>query len=271
MTVALIDNGSLEPAAHRQLRDCARDLGARMGVAVAAVSWKHSDRIAAAHLHPPAWTLEPWFRRRYADGEREFVFVPYFVSPQGAIGSALRSDLARLTEELGPAQIRFTTGLAEAGVLPRIVAHRVRECLIEHRLVRPAVVVVDHGGPSRASVQLRDAIAAAVAADLGAEAAPVGAASMEAPDGPEGAVSLPRFRDQLAARGFAGRPVVAAPLFLAPGRHAGPSGDLRQIAQAAEQESAGLSVHFTGLVGTHPLAAETLARGLECCLASSSS
>ena len=56
MIVALIDNGSLDPAAHRNLRAVARALTARAGVTVHAVSWKHSDRIPAATLDgTPAW------------------------------------------------------------------------------------------------------------------------------------------------------------------------------------------------------------------------
>ena len=97
MIVALIDNGSLEPAAHRNLRAVAAALSARTGLNVHAVSWKHSDRIAPAALDgTPAWTIAPWIRAQLARGEREFVFVPFFISAQGAIGSALRGDLEKL-------------------------------------------------------------------------------------------------------------------------------------------------------------------------------
>src|SRR5687768_18363574 len=89
MIVALIDNGSLEPAAHRNLRAVAAALSARTGVNVHAVSWKHSDRIAPAALDgAPAWTLAAFVRSLTTLGQREFVFVPFFVSAQGAIGSA---------------------------------------------------------------------------------------------------------------------------------------------------------------------------------------
>ena len=47
MKAALIDNGSLEPAAHRNLRRLAAAVGERAGMRVEAVSWKHSDRIPA--------------------------------------------------------------------------------------------------------------------------------------------------------------------------------------------------------------------------------
>ncbi|MBI5771991.1 MAG: hypothetical protein HZA93_29730, partial [Verrucomicrobia bacterium] len=50
MIVALIDNGSLEAAAHQNLRAVAAALSGRVGVTVHAVSWKHSDRIPVGSL-----------------------------------------------------------------------------------------------------------------------------------------------------------------------------------------------------------------------------
>ena len=87
MIAALIDNGSLEPAAHLNLRAVAAAVSTRAGTVVHAVSWKHSDRIAAAALgDTPAWTFAPFVRGMVALGQREFVFVPFFISAQGAIG-----------------------------------------------------------------------------------------------------------------------------------------------------------------------------------------
>lgn len=257
MIIALIDNGSLEPAATRNLRAVAAALFERTGIVVEPVSWKHSDRIAAALLDGvPASTLAAWARAQVARGEREFLFVPFFISAQGAIGSALRDDLEKLAMELGGFSFAFTDGLAARGVLADIVAARVRETLAAKKLSRPAVVVVDHGGPSRASAALRDSVAADVRTLLDGEISSLAAASMEGTHGP-------LLADQLAAPGFAGGDVVVAPLFLSPGRHAGPDGDLAQIARAATTR-----VHFTELVGTHPAAIDALASALHHALVS---
>jgi hypothetical protein len=261
MKIALIDNGSLEPAAHRQLRAAAAALTAAVGIPVAAVSWKHSDRIAAGELDGlPAWTLAPWVRRQHAAGEGEFLFVPFFISPQGAIGSALRRDLAALATSVGAFSARFTPGLADAGVLAPIVAERVAEVAAARGLRRPAVIVVDHGGPSPASARLRDDVTAAVRDQLGDSAARVAAASMESPAGDAFAFNRPLLSDLLAAPAWDDGDVVIAPLFLAPGRHAGPGGDLAQI--AAAHPAPGRRCHFAGLVGTHPLAIRTLSANL---------
>ena len=45
MKIVLIDNGSVEPAAHESLRAAAAAVGSGAEVPVFAVSWKHSDRI----------------------------------------------------------------------------------------------------------------------------------------------------------------------------------------------------------------------------------
>lgn len=263
MIVALIDNGSLEPAAHRNLRATARALSERVGVPVQAVSWKHSDRLRLALLdHEPAWTLAPWVLEQLRQGEREFVFIPYFISAQGAIGSALRADLEKLQREAGGFSFTFTAGLAAAGALAEIIVAHIRSTIATHSLLSPPpVIVVDHGGPSAASAEIRDGVAREVRTVLGREIGPLAATSME---GAEHAHNHPLLADQLVAPGFNAGEVVIAPLFLAPGRHAGPSGDLAQIAQAAERRCApaALRCHFAPLVGAHPRTVDVLAAAL---------
>jgi hypothetical protein len=243
MIVALIDNGSLEPAAHRQLRAVAAVLAERVGVPVHAVSWKHSDRIAADALDGTrAWTLAPFLRAQLARGERELLFVPFFISAQGAIGSALRGELEGLRRELGVFLFAFTEGLAARGALAPILAGRVRESIAAKNLVRPPVIVVDHGGPSAESAALRDAIAR----EIGATAA----ASMEG-------AHAPLLADELRRPDYADRDVVLALLFLAPGRHAGPAGDVARICAAS-----GARCHPTEPIGTHPRVIEEFAGAL---------
>jgi hypothetical protein len=278
MTIALIDNGSLEPAAHRNLRALAAVLSARTGVAVHPLSWKHSDRIpvhslalaatgaaptGAGELTGRAWTLVPWMRAQLARGEREFVFIPFFISAQGAIGSALRADLEKLQRESQAngreLNFTFTEGLAARGALAPIIAGRIRETIAGRRLHLPAVIVVDHGGPSRASAALRDDVTTRVGALLAGAIGPLTAASLEGAEYPH---AHPLFADKLREPGFDQGDVVIAPLFLAPGRHAGSNGDLARIARAAEARQSILRCHFTELAGTHPRAAGGLADAL---------
>jgi sirohydrochlorin ferrochelatase len=89
---------------------------------------------------------------------------------------------------------------------------------------------------------------------------------MESPDGPAFAFNQPLLADALAMLPVPGD-VIIAPLFLSPGRHAGPGGDLAEIVEAAAARRPGLRGHFTELVGSHPLAIATLARTLRAALA----
>ena len=264
MIVALVDNGSIEPAAHRNLRTVAGALAQRCGVQIHAVSWRHSDRIPASALDGTAGlTLEPWLRSQIAAGERSFVFVPFFVSPQGAIGSALRRDLEQLQNTVEGFKFVFCAGLATRAAIAGIVAARIRETIAAVGLKTPPVVVVDHGGPSPASAKLRNELAAEIRTELGPEVGLVVAASMEGAAHPH---NQPLLSAQLATPGFSSGDVVIAPLFLSPGRHAGPAGDLAEIAQVAGQtgvpQKPPQRCHFTGLIGNHPQAIEVLATSL---------
>ena len=267
MRIALVDNGSLEPAAHVALRAAAAAIGEASGLEVEAVSWRHSDRIPARDLGGrPAWTLAPWIRTRSAAGQREFVIVPFFISPQGAIGSLLRRDIELLRAETGGFDLALTDGLA-APALAAIVEDRVREAALANGLRRPAVVVVDHGGPSRASADVRNSAANGARERLGAAIGPLAAASMESPEGPGFDFNRPLLAEALAAPGFNSGDVVIAPLFLSPGRHAGPRGDLARIARDAQARLPELRCHFAGLTGSHPIATESLAGALSQALA----
>src|SRR5215211_2750951 len=128
MIVAIVDNGSLEAAAQLNLRWVAHEVSRLTGVNVVPVSWKHSDRVPCSALNGlPASTLKSWVRTELERGEREFVFVPFFISPQGAIGSALRADLEQLRLEAaasGGFRYAFSAGLAESGAVAKILAER---------------------------------------------------------------------------------------------------------------------------------------------------
>jgi len=263
MRVALVDNGSLEPAAHEKLRAAADAVGRKAGVEVEAVSWRHSGRIPASALGgKPAWTLANWIKARTLEGEREFLLVPFFISAQGAIGSSLGRDLESLRSETPGFEYALTGGLTPDDVLPRIVCDRIRQASAAKGLVRPNIIVVDHGGPSRSSSEVRNRVADAVARELGASIGTLSAASMESPRGPGFEFNRPLLAEALGARGFDRGDVLIAPLFLLPGRHAGPGGDLERIARGAEALAPGLRCHFTELVGSHPLAIEALAGAL---------
>lgn len=267
-TCFLVDNGSLQPAATRALRRIAGGLAASLARSVEPVSLLHSDKIPASELDAiPAEILEPAIRRRFAAGKRQFLIVPLFFGPSGALTEYIPRQIAAMGVILAGLEVAIAAPVAGRDAtapdrrLAQILAHQVRTCVQAQSLSRPLVVMVDHGSPQRAVAEVRDQVARQLAAELGSEARAVLAASMERREGPEYEFNEPLLERALAAPpgGAGAGDVVVAPLFFSAGRHAGPRGDIETIARKAESQHRGLRVHFAPLVGEHPRLIDLLA------------
>jgi sirohydrochlorin ferrochelatase len=254
-TILLVDNGSLEPAATLGLRAVAAALSDRTGRLVEPVSLLHSSAVPAEALGGiPAEILEPALEKRLMAGEREFVIVPLFLGPSGALTDYLPKRLARLKAKWPDLVVRVGPPVAgSAGCDPRLVdllEAGVRGLLPAGET--PAVALVDHGSPARAVTALRDAVAAEMQRRMGADARVVRPASMERRPGPEYAFADPLLEHLLDEPDFAAGTVILAMFFLLPGRHAGPEGDVAQICAAARSRHPGLRTLMTPTLGTHP-------------------
>jgi sirohydrochlorin ferrochelatase len=267
----LVDNGSLRPDATRELRRLAAGLAGRLGWPVEPVSLLHSDRVPADALDGTrAEVFTDAVRRRHAGGARDFVVVPLFFGPSGALTEYLPREVAKLRDELGPLGVRQAAPVAGAepdapdARLVDLLADHARAAMRAQNLESPAVVLVDHGSPQRAVASLRDRLAERLSRELGNRAREVVPASMERREGEEFSFNEPllahALRDQATrSMGGGGCDVVLVPLFFSPGRHAGPGGDIGAIVQEAGEAHPGLRVHFTALVGEHPGLLEILA------------
>lgn len=87
--------------------------------------------------------------------------------------------------------------------------------------------------------------------------------SMERREGDEFAFTDPLLAALLDREPFDRGAVIVAMLFLSPGRHAGPEGDVATICREAEGRHPGLQVTMTELLGGHPQLVEMLAERLE--------
>jgi sirohydrochlorin ferrochelatase len=125
------------------------------------------------------------------------------------------------------------------------------------------VALCDHGSPKREVAAVRDALAMDLAELLGDEVEALAAASMERREGDEYDFNEPLLDKLLRRPGWNHGDVVISMLFLSPGRHAGPGGDIDTICKTAEAESPGLRTYMTGLVGDHPDIVPLLKRRLE--------
>ncbi|MBI5380443.1 MAG: cobalamin biosynthesis protein CbiX [Opitutae bacterium] len=255
-TLLLLDNGSLEPAAVLSLRAIAARLSAALGQEVAPVSLLHSHKIPAERLDGrPAEIFDQALARRIAAGAMDFLVVPLFFGPSGALTDYLPQRVARLRALHPDLRVRLAPPLAD---VPAAADTRLAAILADHVRAKltpaapaPAVIVVDHGSPVREVTAVRDHVTAQLRELLGATVRAVSAASMERRPEPEYAFNEPLLATALdRAATEAGR-VIVAPLFLSPGRHAGPGGDIAQICAAAQARHPGLQPILTELVGTH--------------------
>ena len=268
--ITLMDNGSLRPEATFSLRRLSRALAERVGREVHPVSLLHSNKISQEKLDGvPARTLEEFALARRAHGVDEFLVLPLFFGPSAAIEEYLPQRVHAMREEhhwrdlrvkVAPCLVDLRAGndFRMAQILAELVWAK-REELAED--ASPSVALVDHGTPRFAVTQVRNLLAEQMGELLGDDFEQVRPCSMERRHGSDFDYNEPLLERLLGQPGYQ-RSVIVSMLFLQPGRHAGPGGDVAGICQAAEQTHPGLRTHMTKLVGSHPALVDLLAERL---------
>lgn len=255
-SVLIVDNGSLQPAAARQLRKIATALGRRLGRNVAPVSLLHSNKIPADKLGGrKAEILNEAVLRRLEVGVQEFVIVPLFFGRSRALTEFIPELIGQWRLHSAEMKVRIAAPLAASGDdrLARILERQVRAKLTRGFLCgqRARVALVDHGSPVKAVTQVRNRLATQLRRRLGASVAGVSACSMERRPGAAYDFNEPLLETLLATPPWNSGPVIVAQLFLLPGRHAGPGGDVERICRRAREKSPQLRTRRTGLLGGH--------------------
>ncbi len=255
--VFLVDNGSLRPDSTRNLRRVADLLTKRSGRRVRAVSLLHSDKVPAEALDGrEAEIFEPAVKVRAQRGDREFLVLPFFFGPSRALTDFIPARVKRLRRlfpglrvRMAPPLVDSTPGDEErvASVLNEGVLTRLQP---EER-PRPAVALVDHGSPAPEVTEVRDRVAVRLGELLGERVSRVAASSMERREGERYRFNEPLLEQLLGSTGFDQGPVIVSMMFLSPGRHAGPGGDVAAICAEAERAHPGLKTIITPLAGEH--------------------
>ncbi len=251
----LFDNGSLRAASTLQLRQTAVLLAEQIGGPVEAVSLLHSSNVDPAELGgEPARLLEPAvleFLEKEPQGRA--VLVPLFFGPSGALTDYVPERIAAWAKRFPEARVELASWLVQKNVIdnriPHALAEAARTVIVREKLVRPRVVLVDHGSPLRAVTEVRNHLACEVAGALGAEAGGVVMASMERRAGEAYAFNEPLLERCLRAEAQRASDVVVLLQFLQPGRHAGPGGDIAEICAAAHAECPRLQTWMTEPIG----------------------
>jgi hypothetical protein len=256
--VMLVDNGSRRAEAALSLRRLAADLSREVGEAVHPVSLLHASGIAPERLDGwPAETLEPFMRRQLAAGAQAFAILPLFFGRSRAVTDFIPDTAAALRHELGPFDLEVADPLVPLpGGEPRLVqilCDHVRQASEVEGLSRYRAVLVDHGSPIPEVTAVRRWLAAGMRVAFGDQVT-LHEAVMERRAGSQYDFNGALLEDELARMAAEDRstPAILSMLFLSPGRHAGPGGDIERICRAAEEAYPGFRARPTALVGSHP-------------------
>lgn len=261
--ILLIDNGSRRSGSTLSLRKLAAVLSARVGRTVYPVSLQHADRVDPSMLEgQPAAVLPQFLRERLSSGQRTFVTVPLFFGPSRALSNFIPEQVQVLSEEFGAFRLEQADVLCPLPrgepILADILADNVAACGPVDR-----VIVIDHGSPIPEVTAVRKWLADTLRTRV--TNAVVDEAVMERREGRDYDFNGVLLANRL--EGLKGR-VALAMVFIAPGRHAGPGGDIAEICEAAEQANPGLTLVPSPLVGEHPRLVELLAERLDAALVS---
>ena len=251
--IILLDNGSLEPAATLELRRLSREVGRLLGREILPVSVLHSHKVDPMLLEgQPAVIFEQAVRQAKSDGIDELIVLPLFIGPSRAITEYVPKVFADAFPGAMKLTIRPTLFGDDGAELLAILVDNLR--LAQGDSDKDTILLCDHGSPIIEVTRVRDALARDLAVELDIPTSRLIACSMERREGPEYA-----FNEPLLSSALQNSPgdVIVLMLFLLPGRHAGPDGDVATIAK--EHAKPGTQVRLSPLLASHPRLVELLA------------
>lgn len=244
--ILLVDNGSLQPAATLALRRLSAEVTQLLDQPVHPVSVLHSHKIDPALLEGrPAVIFEQAVRQAKADGVAELIVLPLFIGPSLALTEYLPKVFAEAQAGVMKLSIREPLFGDDGAELTVMLADNLRET--GWTKGSGTVLLCDHGSPIPEVTACRNALAASLRQELGLKPEELIACSMERREGAEYDFNEPLLADAL--QKTKGEAVILM-LFLLPGRHAGPEGDVATIAK--EHAPDDLRWKLSPLLGTHP-------------------
>jgi sirohydrochlorin ferrochelatase len=253
----LVDNGSLNGAATLRLRILANQLSQSLGRKVDPVSVLHSDKVDPTIIDGiRAQTFENYAREAKAAGCDTLEVIPLFIGPS----LALTEFLPELAHKVG-----IGLNITRTLWTPEECAGLV-EILYDNLLStgwkrwKGTVLLCDHGSPIPSVTAARDDLASQLRKRLELSSHELVACSMERREGPAYAFNEPLLAD--AIERTQGE-VIVLMLFLLPGRHAGPGGDVAKI--CTQHAPSSISWKLSPLIGEHPGLTEVIRRGYTAC------
>lgn len=264
--IFLVDNGSMRPNAYLNLCRIAEGISQSIGLEVRPAPLLHANKISKEVLsgHQPK-LVEEQISDAIDHGLRTFTVMPLFFGPSGALVDYLPRRLKLLREKCQDLEVTvlnplFKSPVDGGDILSDILQERVLETVRAHDLTNCKVVLLDHGSPKKEVTEVRNVLAELLNEKLKSEGIPVSPASMERRKGEAYDFNEPLLEKILFQDPFRMGPTIVSQLFLSPGRHAGPGGDIATICRKAEAGNPGLRTYRSELIGNHPKLIELLNR-----------
>lgn len=255
-----MDNGSLRPESILSLREVAENLKFKTGVSILPAGIMHSHKIDPCKLNGiPALSMQSFFKSFDKQKVESLAFIPMFLGPSLAITDWLNTQLCEW-KRTSPAR-----KYAIAETLFREGDDRITLALNDHVVKglttgftgKPFIILVDHGTPLKEVNKVREEVGGQLGKLVAKYSSGFSTACMERRDGSDYDFNDPLLEKVLQeVYEEGGREVVLAPFFLAPGRHAGPDGDLASICLPFEKK--GMRIMRTSTLGNHPLILDIL-------------
>ncbi|MES9863564.1 MAG: cobalamin biosynthesis protein CbiX [Candidatus Thiodiazotropha sp. LLP2] len=253
--ILLADNGSGKAGAVLNLRRLAKQMGDLSQRQVYPVSLQHADKIPVDDLAgKPADTLQPFLRHKLTEGERNFILIPLFFGLSRALTAFIPQQVDLLKAEFGEFNLQqgdvlYPLPQGEPRVA-KIVFDQIQQSTNGEKLQQ--VVVVDHGSPLPQVTAVRTEVTRDLR-NLFESDIPISEASMERRSGSEYDFNGELLEDELSRIAELNPEVTVdlAQLFISPGRHAGPGGDIEQICERLRVTFPRLKIRISQLVGQH--------------------
>ena len=266
--IVLLDNGSLRADSVKSLRRLAALLSERVETRIDPVSLLHSSKIPAAELGgEAASTWRPYLRELCDVGVETIKVIPLFFGPSSAIVDYLPKVTRKTVAGEAAIQLKVARTLVDpeepgdnsvARMLAKFVQEKMNTIPIS---APPDLILVDHGSPQERVGACRDLVARQMGDLLGDRVRGVVASSMERRDGEAYDFNEPLLETALSRLDpQSENDAILCPMFLLPGRHAGPGGDIEQIVANARWARSSRRLPICPLVGESDELVELLER-----------
>jgi sirohydrochlorin ferrochelatase len=253
-TILLVDNGSSRPESVLNLRRLATRLSETTGRHIDPVSLQHADKVPPSLLDgTPASTLVPFLQERLRRDERHFIVLPLFFGPSRALSSYIPEQSEQLRKTYGEFELHQCPVLCPLPPGEPRLAKILCDLLPPHSApTQRRVILVDHGSPSPSVTSVRHYLAEEMRRILGPQVELMEAV-MERREESDYDFNGALLETLLHHAGESGdpTPIALSLLFMSPGRHAGPGGDIESICHRIGEQYPTCSIETSGLIGEH--------------------